>query len=208
MAAKVCSITVILSLFAGQNNALQTPLRIICPHISSARVKVLRGDRVIHFSASDENDFVNGDAITDDLEDFLNGLAEETITPIKLEATLDTKARNETSESPYQTEQAVGIGGNSGFTYDVNKLKRNLVQESVRGCKQELLALLGDDREYSNTKDTETKRTISVPNSRKDRDDLIEDRLAALVQVCILAQHMIACSCQDGLINNLSFILG
>lgn len=208
MAAKVCSITVILSLFAGQNNALQTPLRIICPHISSARVKVLRGDRVIHYSASDENDLVNGDAITDDLEDFLNGLAEETITPMRLEATLDTKARNETSESPYQTEQAVGIGGNSGFTYDVNKLKRNLVQESVRGCKQELLALLGDDREYSNTKDTETKRTISVPNSRKDRDDLIEDRLAALVQVCILAQHMIACSCQDGLINNLSFILG
>ena len=203
MAAKVCSVTVILSLFAGQNNALQTPLRIICPHISSARVTVLRGDRgdrgnrVIHFSASDENDFVNGDAITDDLEDFLNGLAEETITPIKLEATSDTKARNETSESPYQTEQAVGIGGNSGFTYDVNKLKRNLVQESVRGCKQELLALLGDDREYNNAKDTETKRTISVPNSRKDRDDLIEGRLAALVQVCILARHTIACSCQD-----------
>lgn len=184
MAAKLRLVTTILSLLSGQNNALQAPRRIIRTHICSAGVKVLRGDYVINFSASDENDFVNGDASTDDLEDFLNELAEETNNPIKPDVPLDTKAKNETSESPYQTEQAVGIGGNSGFTYDVNKLKRNLVQESVRGCKQELLTLLGDEREYSNAKDTTTKPTISVPNSRKDRDDLIEDRLAALVQVC------------------------
>eukprot|EP00956_Cyclotella_meneghiniana_P010855 scaffold15227_cov70-Cyclotella_meneghiniana.AAC.5 len=182
MAAKLRLVTTILSLLSGQNNALQAPRRIIRPHICSAGVKVLRGDYVINFSVSDENDFVNGDAGTDDLEDFLNELAEETNNPMKQDVTLENKAKNETSESPYQTEQAVGIGGNSGFTYDVNKLKRNLVQESVRGCKQELLTLLGDEREYSNAKDTTTKPTISVPNSRKDRDDLIEDRLAALVQ--------------------------
>ena len=71
--------------------------------------------------------------------------------------------------------------------YDVNKLKRNLVQESVRGSKQELLVLLGDgrQRETGASKYTEegTKRVVVPPRWKRDRDDLIEERLSALVQV-------------------------
>jgi hypothetical protein len=59
----------------------------------------------------------------------------------------------------------------------VNALKRNLVQESVRGCKQELLVLLGDGRQHSDK--------VLAPRWRRDRDDLIEERLSALVQVCV-----------------------
>ena len=109
---------------------------------------------------------------------------------------------NEISEEPSSTRDnvkphfvegkaAVGIGGNDGFVYDVNKLKRNLVQESVRGCKQELLVLLGDGRQsessfISKTAKEDGKKTNVVvpPRWRRDRDDLIEERLAALVQVC------------------------
>jgi hypothetical protein len=64
----------------------------------------------------------------------------------------------------------------------VNALKKNLVQESVRGCKQELLSLLGDGREYSGSSDVKSQRAITAPKTRKDRDELIEERLAALVQ--------------------------
>ena len=83
-------------------------------------------------------------------------------------------------------KEAIGIGGNSGFTYDVNALKRNLVQESVRGCKQELLVLLGDGRQYGDsiTKDGKRQPVLTTPRWRRDRDDLIEERLSALVQVC------------------------
>ena len=110
---------------------------------------------------------------------------------------------NEISEEPSSTRDnvkphfvegkaAVGIGGNDGFVYDVNKLKRNLVQESVRGCKQELLVLLGDGRQsessfISKTTKEDGKKASNVvvpPRWRRDRDDLIEERLAALVQVC------------------------
>jgi len=82
-------------------------------------------------------------------------------------------------------ETAIGIGGNDGFVYDVNALKRNLVQESVRGCKQELLVLLGDGRQNQAIakKSTEDgKQLVVTPRWRRDRDDLIEDRLSALVQ--------------------------
>ena len=92
-----------------------------------------------------------------------------------------------------QGETAIGIGGNTGYTYDVNKLKRNLVQESIRGCKEELLVLLGDGRQSeassnfgaSNSKSSTTtdKKEKQVPRWRRDRDDLIEERLTALVQV-------------------------
>ena len=92
-----------------------------------------------------------------------------------------------------QGETAVGIGGNTGYTYDVNKLKRNLVQESIRGCKEELLVLLGDGRQSeassnfgassSKSSTTTDKKEKQVPRWRRDRDDLIEERLTALVQV-------------------------
>ena len=101
-------------------------------------------------------------------------------------AAADNPDSSNTREIPshfIQREKAVGIGGNDGFVYDVNKLKRNLVQESVRGCKQELLVLLGDGRQVvASRRDGRQKNSITVPKWKKDRDDLIEERLASLVQ--------------------------
>ena len=77
-------------------------------------------------------------------------------------------------------ESTVGIGGSTGVVYDVNKLKRNLVQESVRGCKEELLLLLGSGRQ--DVKSTTRGASDTAPRWRRDRDDFIEERLAALVQ--------------------------
>jgi len=96
---------------------------------------------------------------------------------------LDSSKTREIPSHFIQREKAVGIGGNDGFVFDVNKLKRNLVQESVRGCKQELLVLLGDGRQVVDSKkDGKQKNNITVPKWKKDRDDLIEERLASLVQ--------------------------
>ena len=116
----------------------------------------------------------------DEFDAFMDEISEESSTPDNIK--------------PHFVEgkAAVGIGGNDGFVYDVNKLKRNLVQESVRGCKQELLVLLGDGRQSessftSKTTKEDGKKTNNVvvpPRWRRDRDDLIEERLAALVQVC------------------------
>ena len=141
-----------------------------------------RNDVILRTSV---DDFVSTNAIDeDDFDDFLNELTEEPTSP----AVSEQSAKNETSSKGdsshfIQREAAVGIGGSTGFTYDVNALKRNLVQESVRGCKQELLTLLGDGREYSSIKNTKAQRPISVPQNRRERDDLIEERLASLVQV-------------------------
>ena len=114
-----------------------------------------------------------------------NAVRADQDSPNTSEAT--TEADNLTREIPshfIQREKAVGIGGNDGFVYDVNKLKRNLVQESVRGYKQELLVLLGDgrQRQMDSKRDGKQKNSIIVPKWKKDRDDLIEERLASLVQ--------------------------
>lgn len=101
------------------------------------------------------------------------------------EADSSTSAAAENRPSHFiQREKAVGIGGNDGFVFDVNKLKRNLVQESVRGCKQEILTLLGDGRQVVDSKKDGKRQNYNmiVPKWKKDRDDLIEERLAALVQ--------------------------
>lgn len=79
-----------------------------------------------------------------------------------------------------QGKAAIGIGGDAGFVYDINALKRNLVQESVKGCKHELLVLLEDGRQNLGI----TSKSARLPTWRRDRDDLIEERLSALVQVC------------------------
>lgn len=144
-----------------------------------------RNDVILRTSV---DDFVSTDAIDeDDFDDFLNELTEESVSPVVSEPKSEP-AKNETTSKGdsshfIQRQAAVGIGGSTGFTYDVNALKRNLVQESVRGCKQELLTLLGDGREYSSTKNAKAQRPISVPQNRRERDDLIEERLASLVQV-------------------------
>lgn len=116
----------------------------------------------------------------DEFDAFMDEISEESSTP-------------DTNVKPHFVEgkAAVGIGGNDGFVYDVNKLKRNLVQESVRGCKQELLVLLGDGRQSESSftgktakEDGKKTNVVVPPRWRRDRDDLIEERLAALVQVC------------------------
>lgn len=121
-----------------------------------------------------------------DLDAFMDDLFEEV-------AESTSAAASEVDEgekvSPHfiQGKAAVGIGGNDGYVYDVNALKRNLVQESVRGCKQELLVLLGDGRQNDPKaiiKSTESgnQQIVVPPRWKRDRDDLIEERLSALVQ--------------------------
>jgi len=74
------------------------------------------------------------------------------------------------NDKPYLTiadQEIVGIGGKKGYVYDVNKLKNNLVQKSVRQFKKDLLLLL-----------------ISPPNNAKaeaKRRFQIEEKLAALI---------------------------
>ncbi|KAL3796653.1 hypothetical protein HJC23_009953 [Cyclotella cryptica] len=168
-------------------NALHVPRLISFPCCSSISSKVpsTLGRGLLYASSADTDDIDTSD---DDMEEFLNDLvAEARSDSATTQTSFEDLSENEASpkqDSSYfiQRQQAVGIGGNSGFVYDVNALKRNLVQESVRGCKQELLTLLGDGREYNNIRDVKSQRAISVPRSRKGRDDLIEERLAALVQ--------------------------
>ena len=84
----------------------------------------------------------------------------------------DNNNDNAPIDKPYLTiaeKEVVGIGGKQGYTYDVNKLKNNLVQKSVRQFKQDLHLLL---------------LNISPPNNPKaeaKRRFQIEEKLAALV---------------------------
>ena len=118
----------------------------------------------------------------DDMDAFMEEMLQET-----------TEASNVESEKNVAShfiegKSAVGIGGSDGFVYDINKLKRNLVQESVRGSKEELLELLGDGRQKdaASTKKSSADEKVRVsPRWRRERDDLIEERLSALVQVCV-----------------------
>lgn len=50
------------------------------------------------------------------------------------------------SSSASSSAPIPGIGGLGGIVYDVNKLKRNLLQETVRQYKQDLLSLLSNPR--------------------------------------------------------------
>jgi hypothetical protein len=187
MAAKLLRSSALgVLLGAGYIDSLQVPRRIGVPYFSSVATLAKKSPRADFSLASASDDFVNADA-KDDFEDFLNELTEDVIDQVSTTSNSDAINKNKTPPDNVpshfiQRQQAVGIGGSSGFTYDVNALKRNLVQESVKGCKQELLALLGDGREYSNTQ-AKAQRAMSIPSSRRERDDLIEERLAALVQV-------------------------
>lgn len=121
----------------------------------------------------------------DDFDEFMEDIFLDASVAAVAEAASVAKSETETqgaaTTSPHfiQGEAAIGIGGNDGFVYDVNALKRNLVQESVRGCKQELLVLLGDGRTMA---EEGRPRVSASPRWRRDRDDLIEERLSALVQ--------------------------
>lgn len=67
-------------------------------------------------------------------------------TSAKSSAAVDaSKANNGTSAvapSPQEPEPEVGIGGLGGLVYDVNRLKRNLLQETLKAYKKELWTLL------------------------------------------------------------------
>lgn len=65
-------------------------------------------------------------------------------------------------------EKNIGIGGKDGLVYDLNKLKKNLVQEAVRQSKKELLSV------FLSVSDSQS-------TTQKPWDDLIEDKIAALV---------------------------
>lgn len=124
--------------------------------------------------------------IDDDLDAFMDELFEESVAESASTEEIKVEASKKDSSHFIQGEAAVGIGGNDGFVYDVNALKRNLIQESVRGSKQELLVLLGDGRqnEAAANKATENgnKRADVTLRWRRERDDLIEERLSSLVQ--------------------------
>jgi hypothetical protein len=86
---------------------------------------------------------------------------------------INTNNNNSTPiDKPYLTiadQEIVGIGGKQGYTYDVNKLKNNLVQKSVRQFKQDLHLLLLNIPPPNNPK-AESKRRFQI-----------EEKLAALV---------------------------
>ena len=88
-------------------------------------------------SNNDENNARNdnGDALKSELA--VQPMMENNI-PIQT----NTTTQESQSIISKSTNEEVGIGGKGGIVYDVNKLKRNLVQEALRESKLELLALL------------------------------------------------------------------
>mmetsp|Transcript_21876 Transcript_21876/g.45541 ORF Transcript_21876/g.45541 Transcript_21876/m.45541 type:complete len:547 (-) Transcript_21876:113-1753(-) len=158
---------------------------------------------LLHLADSDDTKAIENLISEEDLDSFVEDLFAEvselaaTPTQSDMNATVnetivpgvDVVSSKQTDvNSPFfiQRQQAVGIGGNAGIVYDVNALKRNLVQESVRRSKLELLALLSDGREDDIAEiDAKYEGKLNVvvpPRWRRDRDDLIEERLSSLVQ--------------------------
>jgi len=82
------------------------------------------------------------------------------------------------------TTTSLGIGGRDGFVYDVNKVKRNFVQEVVREYKRELLDLLVTSITASDEKDDgDGVVDDDTLTSVEKLDFLIEEKLAYLVEV-------------------------
>ena len=119
------------------------------------------------------------------------------------------KEQQQQQKSPYmvQNETVVGIGGKGGYIYDINHLKSNLVQKSIKQFKMELLKLLitpSNNKERSSTTTTATTtneinkhdkflpvRKSNVKNQfqkqqkqqqqRKSNRDLVDEKISALV---------------------------
>ncbi|KAL7469285.1 hypothetical protein ACHAXS_009546 [Conticribra weissflogii] len=157
----------------------------------------------LHLADSDESEAIQNVISEQDLDSFVEDLFAEvselaaTPTPSginetvkeSIEPAVDVVPPKQIDEnSPFfiQRQQPVGIGGSAGIVYDVNALKRNLVQESVRRSKHELLALLSDGREDDianiDAKNGGKLKVVVPPRWKRDRDDLIEERLSSLVQ--------------------------
>ena len=101
------------------------------------------------------------------------------------------KTTNKTSSvatsSPYMIqsnkEEYVGIGGRGGYIYDVNKLKSNLVQKSIKQFKMELLQLLIDTTdEDSKIKTTKDDTDLKIGKKKSyTKNELIDQKISALV---------------------------
>lgn len=93
----------------------------------------------------------------------------------------NNKSTNNVNNRPYlqvAQDEVVGIGGKKGYTYDVNKLKLNLVQKSVRQFKQELLSLLIS----SSSSSSWSRRNAKGRSKHSIQQRLkIEEKLAALI---------------------------
>ncbi len=167
----------------------------------------------LHLADSDESEAIQNVISEQDLDSFVEDLFAEvselaaTPTPSginetvkeSIEPAVDVVPPKQIDEnSPFfiQRQQPVGIGGSAGIVYDVNALKRNLVQESVRRSKHELLALLSDGREDDianiDAKNGGKLKVVVPPRWKRDRDDLIEERLSSLVQVRCLSYQLLS----------------
>ena len=86
-----------------------------------------------------------------------------------------------------KSEQDIaGIGGQGGIVYDINKVKRNRVQETVKAYKLELLDLLGTPSTAALTAEEESYSSIDSPISLWpgiSLEDMIEAKISALVEV-------------------------
>lgn len=75
-------------------------------------------------------------------------------------------------------ESQIGIGGKGGLTYNVNRLKRNLVQEAVRRYKSDLVAMLDSSDLTTSSSSLEYSRGWKTPTRR----EIVEEKIAALVE--------------------------
>ncbi len=105
----------------------------------------------------------------------------------KQQQSKQTQQSNFQSQSPYlQTDQeeVIGIGGKGGYTYDVNKLKSNLVQKSIKQFKTELLQLLvapstSESPSPSKILRNQSERRKSMYDAKNH--DLIDEKISALI---------------------------
>jgi len=78
----------------------------------------------------------------------------------------DKGLKEEKKKIEIKEKSSLGIGGKGGIIYDVNKVKRNLVQEAVQESKKELIELLATPRNGSN----------------RTHQDMIESKIVALLE--------------------------
>jgi len=91
---------------------------------------------------------------------------------------VEKKGESSTMEEKSPPVVYTGIGGKGGFSYDVNKLKQNLVQQAVADCKEQLWDLLEAPLTNSRRRRSSSSRT----NLNKEQQDMIEEKFAALCQ--------------------------
>ena len=135
----------------------------------------------------EEEEEMTDTGISDTIDEIVEGVEKDTVNATKTSNTGDSqKPMSEIMETKSNENAPLGIGGKGGFTYDVNRVKKNLVQESVRQFKHEILSLLQDDTTYMSAKtarvmDRSTGKNVRILRERQSRDEAIEDKIASLV---------------------------